>query len=56
METNTLLIFVLTGIVSVILIIFLIRANNRDKKSLNPDSDNLIDEIQADHERNRDKI
>lgn len=55
MEKNTIRIFVITGLISVLLIWFLIRKNNRDRKSLNPDADDLINEIKNDQERDRDR-
>lgn len=55
MEKNTILIFVITGLLAILFIWFLIRKNNRDRQSMNPDSQDLIDEIKNDQERDRDR-
>lgn len=47
---------VLVSAVSLMVIILLIWKNKKDKKLMNPDAENSIEETKMDHERRRDKI
>ncbi len=47
---------VLVSVVSLIVIILLIWKNKKDKKLMNPDAQDSVEEAIMDHERRKDKI
>lgn len=49
------IIIVLISVAAAALVIFLIWKNNKDKKLLNPDASDAVEEVMGDHERRRDK-
>jgi hypothetical protein len=53
MEGNQIIILALVGVAAVVLIIFLVWKNRKDKKEFNPGSQDAVDEAQMDRERNR---
>ena len=56
MERNNIIILFLAGIAITALIIFLIRKNQKDKKMLNPNAEDAVEETRMDQERKADKI
>jgi LPXTG-motif cell wall-anchored protein len=51
MEKNNIIILVIVGIVLIALVVFLIRKNQKDKKLLNPDAPDSVEETHMDHKR-----
>lgn len=49
-------IFILIGIAAVIFIVFLIWKNQKDKKLINPDAQDAVQETISDQERERTKV
>jgi FtsZ-interacting cell division protein ZipA len=47
---------VMTTIIVIVLIVFLIWRNRKDKDSINPDASNSVEETQMDQERREDSI
>ena len=56
METKNIIIIAVAAVVVIALLVFLIRRNREDIKSMNPDATDATEEVQADQERRRDKI
>jgi flagellar biosynthesis/type III secretory pathway M-ring protein FliF/YscJ len=56
MDKNNTIILVLFGIVVLALIVFLIWKNQKDKKLLNPDAEDAVNELHMDQERKADKL
>jgi len=56
MDTSNIIIIVIVGIAALALVIFLIWKNQQDKKTLNPDAEDSVEETITDKERRRDKI
>lgn len=56
MNTADIVTIVLVGIAALALIIFLIWKNQKDKKALNPDAEDSVEETIMDQEREKDKI
>ena len=54
MDTANIMVIVLVGIGALALIIFLIWKNQKDKKTLNPDAEDSVEETIMDQERNKD--
>ena len=49
-------IIIITSVLALIFISFLVWKNQKDKKLLNPESENSVEETLADQERRRDSI
>jgi FtsZ-interacting cell division protein ZipA len=47
---------VLISVIAIAVIVLLIWKNKKDKKLLNPDSQDSVEEVMMDHDRRRDKI
>jgi FtsZ-interacting cell division protein ZipA len=56
MSTANIITIVLVGIAALALLIFLIWKNQKDKKALNPDAEDAVEEIMMDQERDKDRI
>ena len=56
MDSRNILFLSLVILVTLALLIFLIRKNRQDRKKLNPDADDLIEEVENDIERHKEKI
>ncbi len=56
MSELNILVLVMTGIIIIALVLLLILRNRVDKKSLNPDSSNSVEETQMDQKRREDHI
>jgi hypothetical protein len=56
MERNNIIILFLASIAVAALVIFLIRKNQKDKKLLNPDATDAVEETRMDQDRKADKI
>jgi hypothetical protein len=56
MDQNNVIILVVAGIAFIALVVFLIWKNNKDKKLLNPDAADSVEETHMDQERRADKI
>jgi FtsZ-interacting cell division protein ZipA len=56
MNTANIITIVLVGIAALALIIFLIWKNQKDKKALNPDAEDAVEETMMDQERDKDRI
>ena len=56
MDSRTILFLSIAILVALALIIFLVRKNWQDGKNIQPDADDLIEEIEADKERRREKL
>jgi FtsZ-interacting cell division protein ZipA len=56
MEKNEIIILVLVGIAVVVLIVFLIWKKQKDKKLVDPDAPDAVEETQMEQERRRNKI
>ncbi|MEO5648488.1 MAG: hypothetical protein ABIR03_01040 [Ginsengibacter sp.] len=56
MEKTEIAIVVLVIIAAIALIIFLACRNQKDKKSLNPDAPDAVEENRMDHDRKTDRI
>ena len=54
MDTTTIITIALVGIAALALIIFLIWKNKKDRKKLNPDAGESVEETIMDQERNKD--
>jgi len=54
MNTTNVFVIVIVGVALLALIIFLIWKNNKDKKILNPDAEDAVEETIMDQERNKD--
>jgi LPXTG-motif cell wall-anchored protein len=54
MDTTNIAIIVIVGVALLALVIFLIWKNKKDKKVLNPDAEDAVEETIADQERNKD--
>ena len=55
MNTTNIFVIVIVGVALLALVIFLIWKNNKDKKILNPDAEDAVEEIITDQERNKDR-
>jgi len=55
MDTSAIITIVLVGLAALALIIFLIWKNKKDRKTLNPDADDSVEETIMDQERNKDR-
>ncbi len=56
MTESNIPILVITGIVAVAIILFLIWRNSKDKKTVNPDAPDSVEEMHMDQERREDRI
>jgi multisubunit Na+/H+ antiporter MnhC subunit len=56
MSTANIITIVLVGIAALALIIFLIWKNQKDKKTLNPDAEDAVEETIMDQGRDKDRI
>lgn len=56
MNTANIITIVFVGIAALTLIIFLIWKNQKDKKALNPDAEDVVEETMMDQEREKDRI
>ncbi len=56
MEISDIIIIIIAGIILLALIVFLILKNRKDKKLLNPDSEDAVQELHMDQKRRADKI
>ena len=56
MEQNNITILVVAGIAFFALVVFLIWKNKKDRKLLNPDAADSVEETHMDQERKSDKI
>ncbi len=56
MDSRNILFLSIAILVALALIIFLVRKNRQDGKNIQPDADDLIEEIEADKERRREKL
>lgn len=56
MNTANIITIVLVGIAALALIIFLIWENQKDKKAVNPDAEDAVEETVMDQERDKDRI
>ena len=54
MDTASIVTIIIVGVAGLALIIFLIRKNQKDKKALNPDAEDAVEETIMDQERNKD--
>lgn len=54
METKDVLPIVIVVILALVLVVFLIRKNRKDKNHLNPDAENKVAENRMNREHNRD--
>jgi len=54
MDSTTIITIVLVAIAALALIIFLIWKNKKDRKTLNPDAEDSVEETMMDQERNKD--
>jgi len=55
MDTTTIITVILVGIAALSLIIFLIWKNKKDRKKLNPDAEDSVEETIMDQERNKER-
>jgi hypothetical protein len=55
METSQIILLIAAGIVLLVLVVFLIWKNQRDKKLMNPDAQDVVEELHMDQERKKDK-
>lgn len=55
MENKSVTILIIAGLAALLLVIFLIWKNLRDKKLLNPDSPDSVDETHNDSDRKADR-
>ena len=51
METQKIVILSIIGIVVLASIVFFIITNRKDRKTLNPDAEDIVDEARSDHDR-----
>lgn len=56
METDQIILLVIAGIAMMALVVFLIWKNLKDRKQINPDAQDAVEELNMDQERNADKI
>ena len=56
MEQNNIIILVIAGIAFIALVVFFIWKNNKDKKLLNPDAADSVEETHMDQEGKADEI
>jgi hypothetical protein len=56
MGINNTIILILAGIPLLALIIFLIWKNQKDKKLINPNAEDAVDEVRMDQKRKADRI
>lgn len=56
MNTANIITVVLVGIAALGLVIFLIWKNQKDKKTLNPDAEDAVEETMMDQERDKDRF
>ena len=53
---SNILAIVIVAAIAITIIVMLIRKNQKDKKLLNPDAQDSVEETMMDHERRREKI
>jgi multisubunit Na+/H+ antiporter MnhC subunit len=56
MTTSNIITIVVVGIAALALIIFLVWKNQKDKKTLNPDAEDSVEETMMDQERRKDSV
>ena len=56
MDSRNILFLSLVILVTLALLIFLIRKNRQDRKKLNPDAEDIMEEMETDKERRREKL
>ena len=56
MTTSNIVTIVIVGIAALALIIFLVWKNQKDKKTLNPDAEDSVEETMMDQERRKDSV
>ena len=56
MSSQNILFLSIAILVVLALIIFLIRKNNMDSKEINPDAEDIMEEMETDKERRREKL
>ncbi len=56
METKNIILITVAAVAVIALLVFLIRRNREDIKSMNPDATDAPEEVHADQERRKDKI
>lgn len=56
MSNNNILALIISLAIAIVLVFLMIRKNQKDKKELNPDSENAVELRRTDEERGREKI